>query len=211
MGTKYFLRQAPTPNILLDATVGVNGYLVQFNPLYPASTPTTPGTMGSYSCWNYGTSSTTSYDTSNYNNTTQTCASSAAQIPSSQVILWQAQVAVKLPAGSDMVQMKNRLGADCISSPGASAGSVTPCSANPTAGYYLVWDRMPSLASSQQTSGFWQGMQTVQQFTQQYTHDPMYELYYPSAASGNTWPTPTTGAPAIQPYVNSPPYYLCGG
>jgi type II secretory pathway pseudopilin PulG len=109
-------------------------------------------------------------------------------LPVGYIYFWKAQVAIKLAKPSLANQYKNILAADCVSS--LSGSTVLPCSSNPPAGGYLVWERLPSLAITGRSS-LWVAMPRVKQFKEQYTNDSYYE------ATNNGYALTQT--------------YLCGG
>lgn len=176
-----FIDPALINNPLIDQTstpTSMKGYYIQLNPI--------TNSMRTYACWNFG-SSTTSVTCSN---NPQPSAPSPQVIPSKQAIIWKAQVAVKLANTLNADTYKNLMGADCTSTI-AAGGGVAPCSAN-TPGQYLVWERLPSLASPQTNAGSWGYKPVLKQFNLQYTHDQMLELSGSTAAGGDQ-------------------YYQCGG
>lgn len=194
-----FLQTTLIPNPIVDETVGADGYFAQFNPIN-TGTGNTPGTIGQYTCWNYGASSTTTYDTGPYLSSTVVCSDQSLPqsspnvkpIPLSEVLIWRIQVSVKIKDQYSATTYKNLLGADCTSS--ESNGVIAPCSAK-SPGQYVVWERMPSLASPRTSSGYWELSPMQADFNRQYTHDPMYEMMYPTY--NTSW--------------TSQPFYVCGG
>jgi hypothetical protein len=143
----------------LQSVAGVVGYVTQFN-LSPAST------MNTRVCWNFGKT-----------NTTLHCEDpQPLQTGTNTVYVWTAQVAVQLSASFDAATYRGLLGADCRSN--LSGSTVTPCVVGSygSSGQYLVWQRLPSLASPNMTSALWISTPRVKQFNLQYTHDQMYEM-----------------------------------
>jgi prepilin-type N-terminal cleavage/methylation domain-containing protein len=110
-------------------------------------------------------------------------------VNSSQIIIWRPQVAVLLNDPTTAALYQTRMAADCISSLDDTGSFVDKCSSSPTAGGYLVWERLPSAASPNAMSNLWLSMPLLKQFNMQYTHDQMYEL---NSSAGQQ-------------------YYLCGG
>lgn len=121
--------------------------------------------------------------------TTQGCASSTVI---GTILIWKPQVAVSL-ANTALAQTQlQQLGGDCLSSPSSNT-TVYPCSANQP-GTFVVWERLPSNASTQMNTPFHQLMPTAQQFQQMYT---TYPITYLTQSSG------------VGPYETQ--YFLCGG
>lgn len=112
---------------------------------------------------------------------------------SAHIYLWVAQVVVKVKDPKMTLMLKGVAGADCALNEYES-GSIVDCSQGATSGEppYLVWQHLPSFASSELSSGLWRSTFTVKQFNLQYTNDSLWELV--SAPDGTT-----------------PSYYLCGG
>lgn len=190
-----YLISSIIPNPLLDttaATGSLQGYYAQLNPI--------SGAMQTYACWNFGTSTygtSVKYDTGPYNTSNVVCSNKPqpstptyAPLPSpAAVIVWKAQVAVKLRSDLNAATYQQLMAADCTSSL-SGTGGVAPCKDN-TPGQYLVWERLPSLASPDTSSGYWISMPGIKLFKRQYEHDQMLEL------------TGSTGTGSQ--------YYLCGG
>jgi hypothetical protein len=112
-------------------------------------------------------------------------------------LIWRAQVAVKIKNTALANDLAARLAAYCNSSL-ATSTTVTPCEASPTAGGYLVWERLPSFASPDLTSSLWVSMPALKEFNLQYTHDQMFEM------SQSTYLNDTVTGVSLE-------YYLCGG
>lgn len=92
-----------------------------------------------------------------------------------KIILWTAQVAVKLSSEDEAQQYKNLLAADCVSS--YSDSYVFPCSSSSAGkGDYIVWERWPSFTGSENTPVTWQQMKVLQQFNQMYSTYPINYL-----------------------------------
>lgn len=90
-------------------------------------------------------------------------------------ITMRAQVAIFLKGTTAQVKaLAAQLSADCISS--WNGTNVDTCESNPTAGNYLVWERLPSLAAPVTTSSLWVSMPILKEFNLQYTHDQMNEI-----------------------------------
>jgi prepilin-type N-terminal cleavage/methylation domain-containing protein len=122
--------------------------------------------------------------------------SEAMLIPESNIVLWQAQIVVKMIDPSKTTYYVGKAGADCAVNSVSSAAPVD-CSTGVKMGdsaAYMVWQRMPSFSSTNIRSSHWISNPSRKIFKQQYTHDPMYELYNSNPASTE---------------VNR--YYYCGG
>lgn len=88
---------------------------------------------------------------------------------------WKAQVAVELRDPTNAEYYKNLFAADCISAYDDSIKGVTPCdSAN--GGNYLVWERLPSLATPELMTDLWQILPNTVQFQQMYNTYPISHL-----------------------------------
>lgn len=195
--TPGFLTGWQPNNPLVDNTAANKGYFIQFNRVLSGSTDPV---MTVFACT--GPSSSTS---------TSSCDTVGGAVlkegsgPTSQshVVIWAAQVAVKLSPSltpAQWTQIKNDLKADCVSS--ASESGIATCASQAGAAGYLVWMRMPSAYNPNITSDSWTVMPMVKQFNMQYTNDGM------AALSGIKDETrdPTTG----KDWYNSL-NYLCGG
>lgn len=102
-----------------------------------------------------------------------TC-SSETTVATDNIYLWTAQVAVQVGNVAKIQLYKSLLGADCISS---LAGSiVTPCSQSPTANDYLVFERLPSFATTDSNSPLWMSIPMLKLFKAQYTNDEDYAV-----------------------------------
>jgi len=117
------------------------------------------------------------------------------------VILWKAQVAVKLKDPSKATMYKGIVGADCISSYNSDDDTVTPCpntatsTPTPTGDQsYLVWERLPSYASPKTTTALWSSLFVEKNFNMDYTNDITYAI--------NTSGMTPDGEPQ---------FFLCGG
>lgn len=86
------------------------------------------------------------------------------------IVLWQAQVAVKLLNEETAEQYKNILGATCLSN--LSGDIVTPCD-QASGGNYAVFVRGPSRPTSKANSIYWLNNPTVKLFKQEYTTYPI--------------------------------------
>ncbi|HSW93090.1 MAG TPA: type II secretion system protein [Gammaproteobacteria bacterium] len=195
--TPGFLRGWQPNNPLVDNTAANRGYFIQFNRLLSGATDPV---MTVFACT--GPSSSTS---SSACDTVSGAVLQAGEGPTlqSHVVLWTAQVAVKLSTTLtpvQWVQIKNDLNADCISS--ASGNGVATCASQAGQAGYLVWTRMPSAYNPTVTSDYWAILPSVKQFNMQYTNDGMAAL---SGVSNETR-DPTTG----KDWYNSL-NYLCGG
>lgn len=102
-----------------------------------------------------------------------TAANCAQKVAIGTIISWQAQVAFLTTDPSQAATYKDLLNADCTSS--INGSTVQPCSSN-RPGPYLVWERLPSMASPPTTSAFWPFNPTVKQFNQMYTTYPINYL-----------------------------------
>jgi hypothetical protein len=126
-------------------------------------------------------------------------------------LVWRAQVAVKILNTANIRTYATLLGADCISSLNSSGTSnyVNTCEAagSPPAtltasDVYLVWERMPSLASPDMSSSLWVSMPALKQFNLQYTHDQFFEY------SNSTYINNSTGTGSV--LGTNQEYYVCG-
>lgn len=146
-------------------------YLAQFNPIDYTN-------KNAYVC--------------NYFGTDPVACSQPEPIPSSKVLLWQAQVAVLMANPAETVAYLGVSGADCAVNEVPTDIGVD-CSTGITEGEaaYLVWQRLPSFASPELKTVHWLSNPRVKMLNLQYTHDPMYENYNPSDTSYQ--------------------YYVCGG
>ena len=109
--------------------------------------------------------------------------------------MWQAQVAIELSDTETAETYKNLLNGDCLSS--LQGGIVQPCASN-AVGHYVVWERLPSFASPNSESGYYETNPTGKQFTQMYTTYPGGYLI------GSQGTIPTTSG------TTQPQYFLCG-
>ena len=184
------------PNPLVDTTgPGYQGYVAQFNPYVenrmictvPSSTPVV-NPLDSSQC-------------------------SGASVMAT-VLLWKIQVAILLGdpnAATDQTlatSYLNLFGGDCLSTYDATTKTVMPCAqmlkssagSGPipvTGANYVVWERLPSLASPHSQSGYSSSNATVKQFNQMYTTYPILLLIAP----GNNGNIPN----------GTPQYLYCGG
>ncbi|HSW70178.1 MAG TPA: type II secretion system protein [Gammaproteobacteria bacterium] len=175
-------------NPLLDNTTTEQGYFIQFNRVQPGGTDPV---MSVFTCTGFG--SPPMCDTRGE----AVLSSSSPPSAQSRVVLWTAQVAVKLNdslTNTQWTQLKNDMNADCIST--LSGDIITPCTSSPSQSGYLVWTRMPSAYHPNITSDYWTSTPYVKQFNQQYTNDPMATLSGVTDEAGN-WYNPFN--------------YLCGG
>ena len=112
-------------------------------------------------------------------------------------VVWVIQISAAIVSTANISALQHETGADCVSSVG-NGGSVLPCNPTPTPGNYLVWERLPSLASPAMSSRNWLTMPGLKGFKLQYTHDQMFEIsnqtYIDDGVSGV-----------------SQGYYTCGG
>lgn len=109
------------------------------------------------------------------------------------IYVWKIQVAVRLRNPATAVQYLSLLRGNCLSN--QTGSMVTPCPSTPTTpgatDTYVVFERLPSLPSTEGNSGLNATNVAVKQFNQQYTTYPI--LYLTSGV------TPVT-----------PQNYLCG-
>lgn len=200
-GPGYLPKWPLPPNIFIGADPVNNPsfpvYVVQFNPDTVSQISYNACTALAYA----GTPPNTLACTSN-NPITPSSAPASPSTGQAAVLIWRAQVAAQVynpgvtPAQYQVLVQTYayQTGADCVSS--WNGTYVKPCSTNPVApvtNAYLVWERLPSYASSGMTSTFWQSVPLLKQFNLQYEHDQMYEFN-----------VGYTGA-------STPQYYLCGG
>jgi len=154
----YLVSTFPTPNPLVNASGPGSGYIVQFN----------------------------EYTAPRYQ---QTCSNppSCTVTTSTQIgtaVIWKIQVAVLMTTtdATLLQDYENYLIADCLSNNTGTGGSVPLCKTNPT-GNYLVFERLPSAATSSMTaqllnsqSSLWMTNPLLKQFNQQYTTNPMSDV-----------------------------------
>jgi Tfp pilus assembly protein PilE len=189
--TKNFLTNWQPLNPLVDSTQAGNdkGYYAQFNPNNNSNN--TEGRQA-YACFLLPDNTTGTLVT--------TCTPPRPVVADTsrykpQVLTWQIQIAVALPAGTPYnaaLAYQGGMGASCLSDSTASC----PTSINQSAkNYYLIWQSMPTVAALETGSSLWPLNPTVKEFNLQYTHDPMYEMIYPEYATDTS-----------KDY-----YYLCGG
>ena len=116
-------------------------------------------------------------------------------------VLWLAQVAVELNSNipsSEYTTYKNLTDADCLSA--LNGTQVNACSQN-TPGNYLVWERLPSMVTTenQTTTTLWGNNVNLSEFKQLYTQ-------YPNLSTDTKGPEQGMMPPSEQTH-----YYLCGG
>ncbi len=161
-------------NPLIDSSFGDSGYDVQFNQI------SWSGARNENFCYYYpGTSQTN-----------PTC---GALVNSNAIVYsWIAQIVVKIQDPNMTLALKGMTGANCALTDYTSP-TIVDCSTGATSGApsYLVWQRLPSFASPDTSSGLWRAAPTVKAFKLQYTNDTYWELVNaPNGVQG---------------------YYLCGG
>lgn len=108
------------------------------------------------------------------------------------VVIWKPQIAVLVRNTALAQQYLRQSGGDCLST--LNGNTVRTCIATST-GTYIVWERLPSYASTRGNSNLWQARARLNQFTQ------MYSVY----------PTPNLLTRSGQTPANQTQYYLCGG
>jgi prepilin-type N-terminal cleavage/methylation domain-containing protein len=174
-------------NLVLDITNDLvnRGFLTNW---HPGLSPIATNYVVQFNLYNYAT-----FHPQNVRNVwfcyAGTCYASST-VATNNIYLWSIQVAVKVDS-TKASQYKNMLGADCVSS--LVGGIVSPCSGAHTAVDYVVFERLPSYASSRANSPLWLSDPMLKQFKQQYTNDDDYAV--------------TTNAASFTGYQN----YLCGG
>lgn len=104
---------------------------------------------------------------------------------SDSVIVWRAQVAIKLADASKLEMYRALLAANCISE--LVGTTVMPCGTSTSQNGYLVWERLPSFASPNMTTGLWQSTAVLKQFNQQYTNDDNYAYSFYSGNSSENY------------------------
>lgn len=167
--TKGFLPGNWQPiNPLVDNAATNKGYFVQFN-------NRSAGNRNINVCYSYWSTSGTAG--------TQGC-SPAQAISNAPIILWQEQLAIKMKNPAQTLGYLGLSGADCAVD-SLTSGAPVDCSNTSTTGQpnYLVWQRLPSFASPTLTGDQWINQPIQKSFIQQYTHDPMYELYLQGTGS----------------------------
>lgn len=145
-----------TPVVSSQSGSIVSSFYPQFNPM-PLKQKT------EYPCFLY--------------NAKLTCASPKS-IPNTKVILWQAQVVVKMANPTQAVHYIAILGASCGTN-SFTSGNTVNCANNKnlTQAEYLVWQGLPSSPSGSIGSAHWMANPVSKLFNLQYTNDPMYEMY----------------------------------
>jgi hypothetical protein len=159
----------------LTSRVPTNAYLAQFN-------PNVTGIKNAYVCFKPGN--------------TVIC-DAPLPILSSNIILWQSQIAVRMNDPKKASYYVAKAGADCAVNSIPTNGPVNCATSGiPIGGQasYLVWQRMPSFSSSNVSTPHWMRNPVLKIFKLQYTHDPMYELSNPNASPAEVYKS-----------------YLCGG
>jgi len=136
-----------------------------------------------------------------FNQTTQSAvacvtANCATSAPIGTSVVWMMQVSVLMSDPTTTAQYKNMLTADCLSTVGAG-GAILPCTAASTSGNYVVFERLPSMASPNAVSPLWVSKPGLKEFTGMYTNYPSVYLM------------DTQGAITAQP-GNPQQYFLCG-
>lgn len=103
------------------------------------------------------------------------------------IYVWKIQIAVRMKTAATAKQYLQLLGGNCLSHLVGSI--VTPCPAVPVApganDDYVVFERLPSLPSTNANSGMNATNATVKQFNQQYTTMPILYLTGTGAGSQN--------------------------
>lgn len=163
-------------SVVYDNSSEAASYFAQFNPLTGTNKKT-------YACWYFGSGS-------------PVC-DPASTLSSSNIVLWQAQIAVKMKDPAKTTYYVGIAGADCAVDTIPSDAPVNCATGGVTMGVsanYMVWQRLPSFSSPNIRSPNWISNPVVKEFKLQYTHDPMYELYNPSATLPDMYQ-----------------YYYCGG
>jgi len=163
----------PRANIEVDDTFGYKGYSVKLNPKLVESTD-----RANRACYQF-----------DKNNPPQ-CYDGI--IPNRKILFWQFEIAVKVTNVDYAQSYGPYIGANCIVED-VPANIPINCETDSSPdGQILVWQLMPSDPFLQPKSDNWILNPVVKNFNMLYTHDPMYEMYDPSAPK------------ELQ-------YYLCGG
>lgn len=100
--------------------------------------------------------------------------SKTTEVPVGEIIIWRIQVAAKLNDADKAETYKNLLGADCLSN--ANGMTVTPCDTSGGTGNYVVWERLPSFATTGSQSDYWVSNPLLKQFNQMYSTYPILSL-----------------------------------
>lgn len=149
----------PRPTYIVDASVN-SGYDAQFNPFTTAE-------RKAYACSYFGSSP-------------PQCEVPPSVINNTNIILWQAQVVVKMRDPSTTMAYLGTVGADCAVNT-FNPGDVIDCSKGIASmdedAQYLVWQRLPSFTVTDMRSSQWLSEPLTKILKLQYTHDPMYEMY----------------------------------
>lgn len=172
----YLQKDWPRYAPVVENPSGISSYIAQFNPSSP------PPERNAYACQYFGSGAPQCTDPLQRN------------IVNSKILLWQAQVAVKMLDPSKTIAYVGVVGADCAVNDLPSDRPIN-CSTDAVKegnAVYMVWQRLPSFASTTIKSAHQIANPVAKQFKLQYTHDPMYEMY--NQNSGTNYQ-----------------YYLCGG
>jgi len=134
------------------------------------------------------------------------------------VQVWQAQVAIKVADYNTALIYQQKLGADCVSTLATNSSGtgtyIVPCSTSTSSSTssssssstnnlptYVVWTRIPSLASPQTNSLLSLSLFGAKTFNLQYTNDGM------AGFNATYW----QGSLTTPPISYDTTYYLCGG
>lgn len=156
-------------NPLVDASAGgTYGYVVQFN---------LTNSPGRYICIS-SSGSTGPY--------TPGCLPANQNARIGAVWVWQAQVAVALTATSQAQALMylQLLNGDCLST--LQGSTVAPCDGS-NQGNYVVWSRLPTMASPSSVSNFWQTNHVVTKFNEMYTTYPVTYLIERDGQTNNSY------------------------
>jgi prepilin-type N-terminal cleavage/methylation domain-containing protein len=184
--------QSPANPFIIAITTQLAGYLSNWPPLY---NPLIDSTFGYTAQFNQSIQAGVRAATVCSSYWTPMC--SSAPNPSSQIILWTAQVVVKMSDPTKTLAYQGLVNADCAVTSVPAARAINCSTTNGGDGVttgspaYLVWQRLPSFASPAMSSSLQGAGSVIKEFNMLYTHDPMAELY--NIASYST------------------PNYLCGG
>lgn len=176
----------PINNPLVDVAYGENGFSIQFDGM--TSTPTSVSGRMPVATFNNWVGPSTPIQVGYSQDLTP------AQSGVGTIYVWQAHVVVKLvdsllSISPDIyTSYAGRLGASC-----SSNTPTLPCSSATTTGPYIIWERLPSMASNNTRSSLFVSMPNVRSFTNLYYTDDVY-----SASNPVNW-------------GNANNNYLCGG
>lgn len=147
---KGYLRQALPLIPLLDTSVGMNGFVAQFN-------------------MDDSRSRKICIEGNEAQGPSDSNCDKSKEI--GKIVTGVIQVSVKMKDQATANTYVKYLGGDCLSSPGGH-GTVLPCKDSSGTGTYIVWERLPSFASPNAQGSNAAGNQVLNQFTRDYSTYP---------------------------------------